>query len=337
MTLEEFLQEWKNDSEKVLVHTSGSTGKPKPLWVEKRRMEASARITCDFLGLKAGDTALLCMSLDYIAGKMMVVRSIVGNLRLIAVEPTGHPLASVPEGDIDFAAMVPMQVYNSLQIPEERERLKQIRHLIIGGGAIDEAVALQLKDFPNYVWSTYGMTETLSHIALRRLNGVEASEWYMPFDNVRISQNEDGCLVIDAPEVCAGQLVTNDIVEIGGERREKRGECFRIIGRKDNVIVSGGIKIQIEEVERILKPFIREPFMITKRKNEKFGEVVVLLTESNDLGKIRKVCQLHLPKYWMPRDFVVVGKLPLTETGKPARKKAEMLCLIPRDRNRGLP
>ena len=328
MTLEEFLQEWKNDSERVLVHTSGSTGKPKPLWVEKRRMEASARITCDFLGLKAGDTALLCMSLDYIAGKMMVVRSIVGNLRLIAVEPTGNPLASVPEGDIDFAAMVPLQVYNSLQIPEERERLKQIRHLIIGGGAIDEAVALQLKDFPNYVWSTYGMTETLSHIALRRLNGVEASEWYVPFDNVRISQNEEGCLVIDAPEVCAGQLVTNDIVEIRGERREKRGECFRIIGRKDNVIVSGGIKIQIEEVERILKPFIREPFMITKRKNEKFGEVVVLLTESNDLEKVRKVCQLHLPKYWRPRDFVVVEKLPLTETGKPARKKAAEIAAL---------
>lgn len=104
MTLEEFLQEWNNDSEKVLVHTSGSTGKPKPIWVEKRRMEASARITCDFLGLKEGDTALLCMSLDYIAGKMMVVRSLVRNLKLIVVEPTGHPLADAtpsnsPEGE----------------------------------------------------------------------------------------------------------------------------------------------------------------------------------------------------------------------------------------------
>ena len=234
MTLEEFLQEWKNDSDRVLVHTSGSTGKPKPMWVEKRRMEASARITCDFLGLKEGDTALLCMSLDYIAGKMMVVRSLVRNLKLIVVEPTGHPLAdtaplqlprgggqtleqgSPPRGSWRgvFAAMVPIQVYNSLQVPEERERLKQIKHLIIGGGAIDEAMASELKDFPNYVWSSYGMTETLSHIALRRLNGVEASDWYTPFAQVQISQNEDGCLVIDAPEVCAERLVTNDIVEI---------------------------------------------------------------------------------------------------------------------------
>ena len=340
MTLEEFLQEWNNDSERVLVHTSGSTGKPKPIWVEKRRMEASARITCDFLGLKEGDTALLCMSLDYIAGKMMVVRSLVRNLKLIVVEPTGHPLAdatplqlprggekvpeqtSSPSGKVGrgvvFAAMVPMQVYNSLQVPEERERLKQIKHLIIGGGAIDEAMASELKDFPNYVWSTYGMTETLSHIALRRLNGVEASDWYTPFAHVQISQNEDGCLVIDAPEVCAERLVTNDIVEIS-----EAG--FRIIGRKDNVICSGGIKIQAEEVERALKPYLHVPFMITKRKDSKFGEIVVLLTESNDLGEVKHVCQHHLPKYWQPRDVVFVEKIPMTETGKPARRQAEEL------------
>jgi O-succinylbenzoic acid--CoA ligase len=273
MTLEEFLDEWNNDSERVLVHTSGSTGAPKPLWVEKRRMEASARITCDFLGLKEGDTALLCMPLDYIAGKMMVVRSLVRKLKLMVVEPTGHPLAAhqLPRG-LTFAAMVPMQVYNSLQVPEERERLRQIRHLIIGGGAIDDALARELEDFPNYVWSTYGMTETLSHIALRRLNGAEASEWYTPFDNVRISQNEDGCLVIDAPEVCAERLVTNDIVEISQGR-------FRVVGRKDNVICSGGIKIQAEEVERALKPYLHVPFMITKRKDEKFGEIVVMMVE----------------------------------------------------------
>ena len=328
MTLEEFLQEWNNDSESVLVHTSGSTGKPKPMWVEKRRMEASARITCDFLGLQEGDTALLCMSLDYIAGKMMVVRSLVRNLRLVTVHPTGHPLASLSRKDIDFAAMVPMQVYNSLQIPEERERLKQIKHLIIGGGAIDEALALELKDFPNNVWSTYGMTETLSHIALRRLNGVEASDWYMPFDHIKISQNKEGCLVIDAPEVCAERLITNDIVEIGRMEDLERKVRFRILGRKDNVIISGGIKIQIEEVERILKPFISEPFLITKRKDEKFGEVVVLLTESNDLEKVKEACQQNLPQYWKPRDFIFVEKLPMTETGKPARKKAAEIAAL---------
>lgn len=315
MYLEEFLAEWHNESPTVLVHTSGSTGKPKPMYVEKRRMEASARITCQFLGLKPGDTALLCMSLDYIAGKMMVVRAQTWGLRLIVVKPSGNPLGTVTE-PVDFAAMVPMQVYNSLQVPEEREKLKQIKHLIIGGGAIDDALAKELAGFPNHVWSTYGMTETLSHIALRRLNGSEASDWYTPFEGVTLSQTDEGCLVIDAPAVHDGPLVTNDIVELS-----EKG--FRILGRKDNVICSGGIKIQIEEVERLLKPHLSAPFMITKRADKKFGEQVVLLTESMDMDDVREICQQVLPKYWQPRSYAHIDALPMTETGKPARKEAE--------------
>ena len=220
MSIKEFLEEWNSPSPYVRVQTSGSTGAPKPMLVEKERMRRSARITCDFLGLREGDTALLCMSLDYIAGKMMVVRAIERGLRLLTVTPSGHPLQHT--GDIDFAAMVPMQVYNSLQVPEERQRLMAIRHLIIGGGAIDVSLAAELKNFPHAVWSTYGMTETLSHIALRRLNGPETSEWYTPFDTVSVSLSDDGCLVIDAPEVCPQRLVTNDIAEI------KQG-VFRIL------------------------------------------------------------------------------------------------------------
>jgi O-succinylbenzoic acid--CoA ligase len=242
-----FLDEWNNDSEYVEVKTSGSTGEPKRMLVKKRRMLNSARITCDFLGLKAGDAALLCMSTDYIAGKMMVVRSIERGLKLIEVPPSGHPLnnsqLSTLHSPLSFAAMVPMQVYNTLQVPEERERLMQIRHLIIGGGAIDEAMEAELRTFPHAVWSTYGMTETLSHIALRRISGPEASEWYTPFRTVKLSTTSEGCLVIDAPEVCVQTLTTNDIVELKPDGR------FRILGRKDNVICSGGIKIQMEEVE----------------------------------------------------------------------------------------
>ena len=318
MDLEEFLAEWYNDSPTVLVHTSGSTGKPKPMFVEKRRMEASAHVTCQFLGLKSGDTALLCMSLDYIAGKMMVVRSLTCGLKLTTVEPCGCPSW---EGTVDFAAMVPMQVYNLLQSAEGRERLMAVKHLIIGGGAIDEAMARELKTFPNAVWSTYGMTETLSHIALRRLSGPDASEWYMPFEGVGLSLTDDGCLVIDAPAVHDGPLVTNDIVELSNQG-------FRIIGRKDNVICSGGIKIQIEDVEKLLKPHLPESFMITKRPDSKFGEQVVLLTESKDIDDVKDVCQRVLPKYWQPRSYVHVDQLPMTETGKPARKEAERLAAL---------
>ena len=323
MTLEDFFSEWNNDSDRVLVHTSGSTGKPKPMMVEKKRMLNSARITCDFLGLKPGDSALLCMSLDYIAGKMVVVRSIERHLHLISVSPSGHPLKDINE-EITFAAMVPMQVYNTLQVPEERERLTHIRHLIIGGGAIDAALEQELRSLPGNIaiWSTYGMTETLSHIALRRINGAEASEWYQPFDSVKISQTEEGCLVIDAPLVCSETLVTNDIVEIESYIYNKVEKLrFRIKGRKDNVICSGGIKIQIEEVEEFLKPHLEKPFMLAKKKDEKFGEIAVLLSEDKGIKKveatIRRLLSDH--KYWIPREFLHVDHLPLTETGKPKR------------------
>ena len=333
MTLEDFLSEWNNGSDRVLVHTSGSTGKPKPMMVEKKRMLNSARITCDFLGLKPGDSALLCMSLDYIAGKMVVVRSIERHLHLISVSPSGHPLKDVNE-EITFAAMVPMQVYNTLQVPEERERLSRIRHLIIGGGAIDAALEQELQALPGNIaiWSTYGMTETLSHIALRRINGDEPSEWYQPFDSVHISQTEEGCLVIDAPQVCAETLVTNDIVEIEPYIYNKVEKLrFRIKGRKDNVICSGGIKIQIEEVETLLKPHLEKPFMLAKKKDGKFGEIAVLLSEDEDIKRVEATVRRLLSdesekssdhkkyKYWIPKEFRYVEHLPLTETGKPKR------------------
>lgn len=337
MTVNDFLQEWNSPSETLLVHTSGSTGKPKPMWVEKQRMLNSAHITCDFLGLRPGDSALLCMSLDYIAGKMMVVRSIERKLRLFSVKPSGHPLsdeslAKMVEMDFDFVAMVPMQVYNTLQVPQERERLSRIKHLIIGGGAIDDALAEELRSLPGAVWSTYGMTETLSHIALRRLNGEEASEWYQPFDSVGVSLNSDGCLVIDAPLVCSEPLVTNDIAEIKQQETSSHSSdassslktssphvLFRIKGRKDNVICSGGIKIQIEEVEDLLRQHLDAPFLLAKKKDEKFGEIAVLVTESGDLEGVEAICRQVLPKYWVPRQYLHFDQLPMTETGKPKR------------------
>lgn len=335
MVLEEFLDEWNSDRPTVLVHTSGSTGKPKPMWVEKRKMLNSARITCDFLGLKPGDSALLCMPLDYIAGKMVVVRAIERRLKLVSIAPCGHPMAKAEP--TTFAAMVPLQVYNSLQIPEEKRKLMAIRHLIIGGGAIDEEMAAALRSFPNQVWSTYGMTETLSHIALRRLNGKDASEWYTPFDTVEVSQDADGCLVINAPLVHDGALKTNDRVEMRMNKKSGKQQ-FRVIGRKDNVIDSGGIKIQIEEVERKLKPHLRVPFMVTKAADKKFGEVVVLLCEAPSGSKVltssdeifsvddlRNICTSVLPPYWVPKKYVFVEKLPMTETGKPARAEAEKM------------
>lgn len=350
MTIFDFINSWNNDDCCLQVHTSGSTGKPKNMLVEKMRMMNSARITCNFLNLKAGDTALLCMSADYIAGKMMIVRSIERGLCLVSEKPCGHPLSDealatatrlnfkrfsadnrktivTEEGayhiNIDdtqplftFAAMVPMQVYNSLQISKERARLARIKHLIIGGGAIDDALAAELKTLPNAVWSTYGMTETLSHIALRRLNGPDASLWYTPFDSVQVQLTDEGCLVIDAPQVTPHPIITNDIAEIVTTPYTR----FRIKGRKDNVICSGGIKIQIEEVEDLLRPHLSRPFFLTKKKDEKFGEIAVMLTEDEQVNKVENICKQVLPRYFAPKEYIYVNKLPMTETGKPRRK-----------------
>lgn len=321
-SLADFLAEWFSPSDVVLVHTSGSTGTPKPLWVEKRRMMASARLTCRFLQLKEGDKALLCMPLRYIAGKMVVVRALVWGLDLLTVTPCGHPfkeLACAPH----FAALIPMQVYNSLGCPDERRLLEQTRHVIIGGGAVDDEMARELRTFPHAVWSTYGMTETLSHIALRRLNGEEASEWYTPFEGVDIRLTDEQTLAINAPHVHAGELVTNDIAQL-----DSRGR-FRILGRKDNTINSGGVKVQIEQVEGKLRPHLPFPFMITSAPDVKFGERIILLLQAAEADfsdrQLEEVFREELPPYWRPKQTVRTRSLPLTETGKPDRATARRM------------
>lgn len=321
MTVDEFLKEWNEACPTVEVHTSGSTGTPKALHVEKERMRASARMTCDFLGLQAGDTALLCLPMDYIAGKMMVVRALERDLRLTTVEPTGHPFAA--DGPAySLVAMVPLQVWNTLQVPEERARLSRVRHIIIGGSAIDPSLAEALSDFPNNVWSTYGMTETLSHIALRRLNGSERTDWYEPLAGVSVKVNAEGCLVIHAPQICPDALTTNDLAELHPD-----GRRFRILGRRDNVICSGGLKIQIEEVEQLLRSHTDLPFFITRQADERLGEAVVLLTETGWAKPLQALCEKVLPKYWQPRRYVETPHLPLTATGKPNRHATETLAL----------
>lgn len=321
MTLEEFLEDWHSASPVLTVHTSGSTGTPKPISVEKRRMQASAERTCRFLGLTADDVALLCMPLDYIAGKMVVVRCLVSGMKLLSVKPSSHPLKALSEQP-SFVAMVPLQVYKTLQVPAERERLLHVRNLIIGGGAINSMLENELKNFPNAVWSTYGMTETLSHIALRRINGPEASIYYTPMDGVETRQCDDGCLEIFAPVICSMRLKTNDIVEMASD-----GRSFKILGRKDNVIDSGGIKVQAEQVEELLKEHLSGRFAITKRTDKALGERVVLAMEANELPKesVCALCREVLPKYWVPKDYVVLQQIPLTETGKIARKKLEQI------------
>ncbi|MGL4518929.1 MAG: AMP-binding protein [Phocaeicola sp.] len=318
--LAHFLAEWFNESPTLTVHSSGSTGTPKPMVVEKRRMIASAVATCRFLQLKAQDSALLCMPVRYIAGKMMVVRALVAQLHLISVAPSSHPLATLTTPPT-FAAMIPMQVYHSLQQPSEQKLLCQIKQLLIGGGAISTELEAILHEFPEAVWSSYGMTETLSHIALRQLNGPHASQGYKPLPGVTVSSNEAQQLIIHAPAVCNERLVTNDIVSFN-----ETGQ-FIIRGRSDNTINSGGIKIQIEEVEALLQPALRGDFAITSLPHKVWGDKLLLLTTQSNREEIEALCQQLLPPYWQPKEIITVSSIPRTETGKLSRKEIQQLAL----------
>ena len=357
--LETFLEQWRSPSPTLTVHTSGSTGTPKALEVEKERMRASARMTCDFLGLKPTDTALLCMPLQFIAGMMMVVRAEERGLQLISVEPSNRPLqpfcsqSPLPigggrEGAFTLAAMVPSQVYETLQHPAEHALFCRIRHVIIGGGALPPALEAELRTLPNHIWHSYGMTETLSHIALRPIApSISLSSpsgeshdawdsWFEPLPGITLSQTPEGCLVIDAPALNPERLVTHDIVEFREEQSATklssplgeagRGQSFRILGRSDNTVCSGGIKIQIEEVERHLSPTLADTVQFTSRPDPKFGEVLVCLTtQALTIDQLRTL----LPNpYWVPKHIIRVAQLPRTATDKPDRAEAKRIAQI---------
>ena len=320
LDLYRFLADWFSDSPFMTVHTSGSTGTPKVLTVRKEQMMQSARMTCEFLNLHTGDTALLCMPLQYIAGKMMVVRALVAGLNLILRTPSGHPLADVTV-PLRFVAMVPLQVFNTLQVLREKERLCHTDILIIGGGAIDAALENEIRLLPGEIYSTYGMTETLSHIALRRLNDSSASPYYRPFSSVELSLSPENTLVIKAPLVCDDILFTNDVAQLYPDH------SFVILGRKDNIINSGGIKIQIEILEELLKSSITIPFAITSVPDAKLGQaVVLLLKEGAGIEKVEeKICAV-LPKYQQPRKILFIPEIPLTGNGKIDRSQCRLLA-----------
>ena len=315
-----FLEKWFDASPVITVHTSGSTGTPKELVVRKDRMMQSARLTCEFLNLQAGDTALLCMNLRYIGAMMVVVRSLVAGLNLIVRPASGHPLSDIEE-PLRFAAMVPLQVYNTLRVPEEKARLEQTDILIIGGGAVDDSLEAEISALPTAVYSTYGMTETLSHIALRRLNGDTASKHYYPFPSVELSLSAESTLVVKAPLICGEVLQTNDIACIYPDG------SFTIAGRKDNVINSGGIKIQAEEMEKRLRPFIPVPFVVTSVPDPRLGQALTLLIAGQvDVRELESKLQTVLDAYHRPRHIFMTESIPQTENGKTDRAGCRILA-----------
>ena len=316
--LADFLSAWWSDTPDLPLQTSGSTGAPKCMQAAKSAMEASAAATCRFFDLRPGDSALLCLPLRYIAGKMMVVRALVGGLDLVTTEPSSTPLTRLEEV-VDFAPLVPMQVLSTLALPDGAAQLARVRTLLLGGGFIDPALAAQLQGIPTRVFASYGMTETLSHVALRAVNGPQRSDWYTPLPGVRLCLTPAGTLQINAPYLEIDTLATNDLAEIAPDGR------FRILGRVDAVLNSGGVKIQAEEIEQALLRLTGLEVLALPLPHPRLGQCVGLLWEGSaaDEPALRAACAT-LPRYHQPH-FIHRATLPRTESGKPARAKALQL------------
>ena len=321
--LADFLAEWYSDTPTMQLHTSGSTGDPTTLHASKTAMLASARLSCRIFGLERGQQALLCLPMRYIAGKMMVVRALSAGLHLLVREPSSTPLERVFT-PIDFAAMVPLQVAKTLAQPGGEKALSRIRTLLLGGGFIDPGLEAALRALPNQVYASYGMTETLSHIALRRLNGPDASDAYTPLPGVKLSTDNDGALQICAPHLGIEHLQTNDIAEI------REDGSFIIQGRRDAVINSGGIKIQAEELENKIQGAVSGiTVLVLPAPHPELGECVALLWEgsADKEAELTQYCN-QLPKYHRPL-HILRANLPRTASGKPARAAAkEMLPVL---------
>ncbi|MDX8570045.1 AMP-binding protein [Elizabethkingia sp. HX QKY] len=320
--VENFLAEWFSDSETVEVQTSGSTGIPKKFPIEKSRMLNSAEMTCNFLNLKEGDSALLCLPVEYISGKMMVVRSLFRKLKLTAVEPKLDPLKNIEE-PIRFCAMTPLQVENSL------DKIHLIENLIIGGAAVSESLKkklsyiLERKQTASKVYETYGMSETLSHIGLKRIYP-EGEDYFTLFDGVIISLDDRDCLRISAPKINAELLQTNDIVDVLNPKQ------FRFLGRADNVINSGGAKIFPEQLEALVKKHISNEAVFMGIPDEVLGQKLILVIESDENEILRsQVLDVKYERpFHKPKEIVFVAKIPRTPNGKVGR--GELLKLLMR-------
>ena len=273
-----FIQQWADGQENFILSTSGSTGSPKAITITRQQMISSARRTQEALGLMKGNAALVCLHPDYIAGKMMLVRCFVIGMKILFVSPSANPFQHVGDHQIDFCAFVPLQLHDILLSPD-KELLRRIQVVIIGGGPINEETVTNIQGLECRCYATYGMTETVSHIALRLLNTAKATTYYEVLPEVALSLDERGCLVIDSPSL-PQRVVTNDVVELLDDKR------FNWLGRWDNVINTGGIKILPEQLEEKIAVLFREAsiqnrFYLDSLPDPRLGSKIVMIVEGS--------------------------------------------------------
>ncbi|MFT4566838.1 MAG: O-succinylbenzoic acid--CoA ligase [Saprospiraceae bacterium] len=308
------IREWESSDTDVIVRTSGSTGAPKLISLSKKSMRASALKTIDYFELEKGMNFHLSMPAAYIAGKMMVVRAIVGGMNLLCVPPSSTPFRDLTS-TVDFAALTPFQVQSTIN--DTKSNFFLIKKLIIGGAPVLPYLRKQLEGLRTLCYMTYGMTETITHIAVQGLNGIDASDYFEVIKGVNISEEDDN-LIIEADYLSNFKIVTNDKVEIVDSNR------FKWIGRSDFVINSGGIKLHPETIEGKLSDFINDPYVILSQVHETLGQCAILLIAGSRysdqvLERLNSNMKIALDRYEIPKKTYFVKELKTTSTGKVKR------------------
>lgn len=316
----DFCIDWMRGKTDFILFTSGSTGNPKEIHVSREQLKASAELTITALELKVNQTALVCLDTHYVAGIMMLVRALEAHMNIILVEPCSNPLENIDaRQDIDFAALVPMQVITILNSPQ-RVQFERIKKVIIGGAPLPKKTQDILRKLNNECYATYGMTETLSHVALQKINGEHSQDFFEALSGITFSCDLRGCLIVQAPHLSAIPYITNDLVELISTSR------FRWIGRIDTVINTGGVKVIPEKVENIIQTFLDEleipnRLFVTGINDEILGNTVALIVEGNEFSdsiqiKLNHFLREKLTRFEIPRKIYFKENFIQTDTGK---------------------
>ena len=283
----QFLLDWIDENDSIQLMTSGTTGEPKLISLQKQAMVHSAIATADYFDLHPGDKVLHCLPTRYIAGKMMLIRAVIIGLEMDIIKPSSHLDDLLPSKKYDFVALVPAQAQAGL------DKLNQFKKIIIGGAKLQDTLALKLQNCDAEIYETYGMTETITHIAAKKIGAT----YFEVLPNVSVSKDARGCLIIHAPNITNESVITNDLVEINNAQE------FKWLGRYDNVINSGGIKYFPEQIEAKLISKIKQRFFVANLPDDNLGQKIVLVVEGekfdidfnifNDLEKFERPKEVH--------------------------------------------
>lgn len=318
----DFIKAWLSGQQTFTVHTSGSTGTPKPIIITREQMIGSARRTLQALNIKASQTALICLPTRYIAGKMMLVRALIGDLKMIIVEPASNPLSTLIT-TIDFAAFVPLQLQEIVESEKSLKKLNDCQCALIGGAKISPIILNQLESVKCSLILTYGMTETVSHVALHHLNQHDITMNFQALPGVTFTIDDRDCLIINDSNL-PEPVITNDIVKLFSDSE------FQLLGRHDYVINSGGIKHSPEQIETLLFNCLPDelksiPFFIGPYADQRLGHVLAIYLEERVFATIEvetlKLAVKKMRKLERPRKLILIPMFSYTGNTKVERKK----------------